>query len=134
MIAVHPQFQHACKHMHIQSDYSNTTATTLQQQALHAWLQLHGGPVLLLLDNVQHSSQLDTLLGNSVSAQGSFVMITSRSTMMNSSSIGSSAYEYVMPRFAPTDALLLFRYYTQCNRTSAWQKAQVTEVMLNRYT
>jgi hypothetical protein len=133
MLAVQPQFKHACKHMHIQSDHSSTTATTLQHQALHAWLQLHSGAVLLLLDNLQDSSQLDTLLGNSVLMQGSFVLITSRSTMTNSSAINSSVYEYTMPRLAPNDALTVFRHYTQCDHTSAWQKAQVTEVILNRY-
>jgi hypothetical protein len=128
MIAILPQFKHACKHMHIQSDYSNTTATTLQHTALHAWLQLHTGAVLLLLDNVQNSSQLDTLLRDSVLAQDSFVLITSRSTMTTSN---SSVYEYAMPRLSPTDALTLFRHYKQSDRTSNWQRAQVSEVMLN---
>jgi AAA domain len=81
--------------------------------AVHRWLSYQTGPVLLLLDNVQHQRQLDDILNDTNLEDKSFVLATSRRR-----DLVASIHLYEMPTMGAADALELFRWYSQGHNSS----------------
>jgi hypothetical protein len=72
------------------------------------WLSRQTGPVLLVLDNIQHQYQLDSITNSEIIRDKSFVLITSyRQDLVAPSDL------YDMPTMEDSDALKLFQWHSQ---------------------
>jgi hypothetical protein len=87
------------------------------------WLASQQGPVLLLLDDVQHQRQLDDILNDTNLDHRSFVLVTSRRRDLVAP---SDLYE--MPAMDSTDALELFRWHSQGASSSGVLNTSVLQV------
>jgi hypothetical protein len=72
------------------------------------WLENQTGPVLLLLDNVQHQRQLDDILIDTNLKDKSFVLVTSRRQ-----DLVAPTDLYDMPILDSSAAIELFRWHSQ---------------------
>jgi hypothetical protein len=92
--------------------YSDSNDNTVIGE-LHRWLENRTGPILLLLDNVQHQQQLNSILSSKAIVVESFVLITSRKQDLRVSDSFGALGLYGMPTMDYSDALKLFRWHSQ---------------------
>jgi hypothetical protein len=87
---------------------NNAVITEVQR-----WLSRRKGPFLLVLDNVQHQHQLDSIINRENIRDKSFVLITScRRDFV------APADLYDMPAMEDSDAVKLFQWHSQGNNSS----------------
>jgi hypothetical protein len=84
---------------------SNNSATI---DEVERWLSRQKGPVLLLLDNVQHQHQVDSIINYPNIKAKSFVLITSRKH-----GLVAPSDRHDMPPMDSNDALRLFEWHSQ---------------------
>jgi hypothetical protein len=89
-------------------DLDSDSSNSAKIDEIERWLAHQLGPVLLLLDNVQHQHQVDSIMNDSNIKANSFVLVTSRKQ-----GLVSPSDRYDMPPMADSDAFKLFRWHSQ---------------------